>query len=218
MLLRPRDVLVDIGAWIGPTVLYAAAKGAQVHAFEPDPVAFKWLVASIAANQGFESRVTLYNAALSDSVGSIPLYTRSNSGDPKLGNSESSFFSDGRAPEATAQTLRADEMLSRNPLNSARLIKIDIEGAEYIVIPNIRPILESRKPTVYLSLHPFVWDTEKHPLLKKILAFAKIMDAFAAYPYFYLPTPTKLVRTDMENLLAHFHSTTAILFSTEKLD
>src|SRR5688500_9227826 len=32
---------VDCGAWIGPTVLYAACKGARVTAFECDPVAIQ---------------------------------------------------------------------------------------------------------------------------------------------------------------------------------
>lgn len=34
---------IDIGAWIGPTVLYAAQKTKRVIAFEPDNIAFNAL-------------------------------------------------------------------------------------------------------------------------------------------------------------------------------
>ncbi len=39
---RDHDYL-DIGAWIGPTVLYGARKARHVWCFEPDPVAFRHL-------------------------------------------------------------------------------------------------------------------------------------------------------------------------------
>src|SRR5262245_62069367 len=44
--LVPGTDCIDIGAWIGPTVLYEACIAGRVHAFEPDPVAY----AELAAN------------------------------------------------------------------------------------------------------------------------------------------------------------------------
>lgn len=43
---------VDCGAWIGPTVLYAACKGAAITAFECDPVAIRRLKENLALNPG----------------------------------------------------------------------------------------------------------------------------------------------------------------------
>ncbi|MFN0092054.1 MAG: FkbM family methyltransferase, partial [Acidimicrobiales bacterium] len=62
--LRAGDTFVDVGAWIGPFTLLAAALGAEVVAFEPDPLALAALRANLALNEGLASRVALEPAAL----------------------------------------------------------------------------------------------------------------------------------------------------------
>src|SRR5271169_2276295 len=49
-LLTPGVEFYDIGAWIGPTTLFASMKGVRVVAFEPDPVARKALATNLALN------------------------------------------------------------------------------------------------------------------------------------------------------------------------
>ncbi|CAK0757174.1 hypothetical protein CCP1ISM_7140001 [Azospirillaceae bacterium] len=68
-ILRPGDLYIDVGAWIGPTVLFAAARGATVVAFEPDRTAFRELAANVAANPSLSKRITLHNTALLDRRG-----------------------------------------------------------------------------------------------------------------------------------------------------
>ncbi len=63
---RAHDYL-DIGAWIGPTVLYGARKARHVWCFEPDPEAFRALVWNVELN-GL-SNVSAFAAALSRDVG-----------------------------------------------------------------------------------------------------------------------------------------------------
>ena len=48
--LGPDRDYLDIGAWIGPTVLYGARKARRVVALEPDPVAFRALSWNIELN------------------------------------------------------------------------------------------------------------------------------------------------------------------------
>lgn len=67
--LKKGDVYIDIGAWIGPTVLAAASTGCTVHAYEPDPVAFAELSANVAANK--TDNITLNNVALFDRHGEM---------------------------------------------------------------------------------------------------------------------------------------------------
>ena len=50
----PASTFVDVGAWIGPMTLVAAACGARVVAYEPDPTAADELAENIAANPGFD--------------------------------------------------------------------------------------------------------------------------------------------------------------------
>src|SRR4051794_20749320 len=67
--LRVGARYVDIGAWVGPTALVAAAAGAQVEAFEPDPGALDELEANLAANPDLAQRVTIHPFALSRAGG-----------------------------------------------------------------------------------------------------------------------------------------------------
>jgi hypothetical protein len=57
--LRPGDVVVDCGANIGLITLRLAARGATVHAFEPDPYSFGRLRAATAGLQTSASTIAL---------------------------------------------------------------------------------------------------------------------------------------------------------------
>ena len=48
--LKHGSFYIDVGGWIGPTVLYAAALGAEVVAFEPDDVAHAELAKNLELN------------------------------------------------------------------------------------------------------------------------------------------------------------------------
>lgn len=50
-VLTPDTVLIDFGAWIGPTVLYGAKFAGEVWGLEIDPVAYSEAVRNILANQ-----------------------------------------------------------------------------------------------------------------------------------------------------------------------
>lgn len=58
---------VDIGAWVGPTVIFAARKSKRVYCFEPDYVACRYLLWNIQMN-GL-SNVVPFNCALPGSTG-----------------------------------------------------------------------------------------------------------------------------------------------------
>ena len=45
--ITPGTTFLDLGAWVGPTALYAAARGARVIALEADPVALAQLRAKL---------------------------------------------------------------------------------------------------------------------------------------------------------------------------
>ena len=161
---------LDVGAWIGPTVLYAAALARQVYALEPDPEAFRALEANLAANPQYRN-VVLVQAALGDASGESLF-----GGNGPLGNSESTIlvrepeYVSGRgailrqnsaAEDATwragetavVRTVTIDELERFADLSDCTFIKIDIEGGEKIVLPAIKNFLIKQRPSLYLSLH-----------------------------------------------------------------
>jgi len=155
---------IDIGAWTGPTVLYSANLYDRVIAIEPDPIALSILEENLNANNF--SNVTVVKKGLSDNNGKSFF-----GGNGPLGNSESTllindkedYFSyEGRhtnywTEHDTVQidTLTIDTLIKEYDIdvNNIKLIKLDVEGSEKIIIPHLKEFLNMHKPTFYVSLH-----------------------------------------------------------------
>ncbi len=159
-------IYLDIGSWIGPTVLYAADKYKKIYCYEPDPVAIDRLNKNLSVNN-FKN-ITLIKEALSNETGKSKF-----GGNKKLGNSmstllvnDSNFIENGGEVEYLDKTDRATDIIEVNTItfdesckkynidvNNIGLVKIDIEGGEYFVIPAMEDFLRKCKPVLYISLH-----------------------------------------------------------------
>ena len=144
--LSPERDYLDIGAWIGPTVLYGARKARHVWCFEPDPTAFRHLAWNLDLNS--IQNVSAFGVALSDRFGVARM--ASVRGEP--GDSTSSLLHDG-AHGSDALTIAWDQFEAMNDLSGVSLVKMDIEGAEFAVLPTLIPFLKKHRPALYLSTH-----------------------------------------------------------------
>ena len=68
-MLRAGDIVFDCGANVGDVTVQLAQSGAQVHAFEPDPVAF----ARLSDRFSEVDNVTLHNVAVGTQDGVAPV-------------------------------------------------------------------------------------------------------------------------------------------------
>lgn len=153
-LSTDRDYL-DIGAWIGPTVLYGARKARHVWCFEPDPVAYRHLAWNLELND--IRNVSPFGVALSERFG----VTRMASMHGEAGDSTSSLLNDG-AHGTDAITIGWDAFSASVDLSNVSLVKMDIEGAEFSVLPSLLPWLQENRPALYLSTHaPFLPQEER---------------------------------------------------------
>ena len=147
---RGHDYL-DIGAWIGPTVLYGARHARYVWAFEPDPTAFRALSWNLNLN-GLDN-VSALPVALSQSVGIARM--ASFCGEP--GDSMTSLLNPQGANGTDVVTLGWSDFSATADLSDVSLVKIDIEGAEFDVLPHLIPWLKAQRPALFLSTHaPFL--------------------------------------------------------------
>lgn len=145
-LLGPGKVFVDVGTWIGPTALAAAAFGAEVYAYEPDPVALDVLQANLDLNPALAGRIFVHPLALSDRTGMAFLSAS------KLGNSMSSLAA-GRGDKAAVPVLDVRRAIREGPFPRAAMVKVDIEGGEYAILPALKKHLQERGTPLLLSLH-----------------------------------------------------------------
>jgi len=151
-LITPDCLFLDIGAWIGSTALYAAQKAAQTIAFEPAPHAFASLSANAAenSNAAWSGRLQVVNKAVNADGADIQIGSRGAGGD----SMSSALFADGETVWTVAGISVADVLAEHAAPGQPVVLKIDIEGGEYHLLPHIAPILAQPNVRMILSLHP----------------------------------------------------------------
>jgi FkbM family methyltransferase len=139
--LHPGTRYLDLGAYIGPTVLYAAALGCEVVALEPDPEVFAELERNVTLNPALAARIELSPAALALDDGHTELHVSE--------GSLASLFGEG--PSVAVRTLSPETLAAQ--IGDVDFVKIDVEGGEYLFLPRLIEALRGR-PAIYLSTHP----------------------------------------------------------------
>jgi|GEM_PF-709376 len=197
--LRPDKSYIDMGAWIGPTVLYGAMFSRRAHALEPDPVAFAELAANVEANPALRPKISLYPYGISPESGPLRLYAGG------LYFGEQSRFGDSMsgmlaAPGAVGQPCREvhgldlESFLALNGIDDCNFIKMDIEGGEYTLIPGLwRRLPQLGLPTLYVSFHA------PEPARREALIRACTEELLLCYPRFYRSVNARAVA--LEQLL-----------------
>lgn len=157
-------VYLDIGAWIGPTVLYSAHLFNRVIALDADPVALERLDANLAEND-FDN-ITVVKKALSNVNaksavfgGNGPLGNSMSTllvADPEYANLDNKLVSARPKHIVKVPTITIKKMLKEVSVRPSelRLIKMDIEGGELLTVPAMRVFLRKYKTPLYISIHP----------------------------------------------------------------
>lgn len=163
--LNTDSVYCDVGAWIGPTVIYAAKKCRKVICFEPDPVAYRYLCWNIELNE--LDNVIPFNIALADDTA---IQRMSSFGDGP-GDSMTSLLNEDREKKGVfVLTLTWEAFNKLFKTEKVDFLKIDIEGSEFALLPTLKGYLSSHKPIVYLSTHaPFLDARSRREKLRQII-------------------------------------------------
>lgn len=145
-LLRPGDYAMDVGANIGLWSLVAARRVGQagcIWAFEamPDTVARlrrNWKMSGAPAQLRIEA------AAASESDGTVTIYRSSDA------NSSTSTLRPVASSTASfaVPSVRLDRIWRDAGAPAIRLLKVDVEGAEYKVLAGARELLSKAAPVV----------------------------------------------------------------------
>lgn len=142
--LQKGDVFIDIGANIGYYTLLASrivGASGKVYAFEASPSIFKRLERNLAINRS--TNVRIQNIAISSHAGTCSIWTAP---EGNLGHStimDKVALSDGHAKEATVACDSIANLIPPIDLFKARFIKVDIEGAERMMMEGVKDVLEN---------------------------------------------------------------------------
>ena len=152
--LHPGDVAIDVGAHIGLfAIQMAAAVGGSgiVYAFEPFGPNADLVERSIAENQ-FGSRVVLRRSAVGAGSGTATLtfpFETLNTGGAYVVRPGTAPMPGNRTTEVPIVAL--DDLDIRRPV---RLIKMDVEGAEPLVVRGAARLVAEDRPLIVAELHP----------------------------------------------------------------
>ena len=150
-LLSAGTTFLDLGAWVGPLSLLAAAEGARVVAVEADPAARDQLRRNLAANPVLAERIEVIEAAIAPEPGTVRLGARRKPGD----SMSSVLLADGPAGW-TAPAITPAMLAARLGSPGRLVVKIDVEGAEYALLPHLGPLLGGPEVSVLMSFHPVI--------------------------------------------------------------
>jgi FkbM family methyltransferase len=152
-LVEGETVFLDLGAWVGPTALYAAGRAKRVIAVEADPAALDQLQRNLHANPELASRIEVIGRAVHADPGVITLGARR-----KPGDSMSSTLLAGAPRRWHATTVTPEELVSQLDGAERVFVKLDIEGGEYALLPAATALIE-RADVFLVSFHPKILAT-----------------------------------------------------------
>lgn len=145
------DVVYDIGANTGLYSLFAAKKciDGKVIAFEPYPPNIRQFKHNLSRNQ--LQNIDIIDVALSDSIGRIEFNQPEES---DIGYGSSSIEAEASEATIDVPTTTGDQLIANDEIPEPNVVKIDVEGAESLVIEGLKNALStSRCRLVYCEIH-----------------------------------------------------------------
>ena len=149
--VKAGGVAYDIGSWHGFFAGVMAAQGAaQVHVFEPLPQNVERIRQLVALNPS--KSITLHPCAVGESDSEMDLMVMPATSMAKL---EASTF---QADETSGTRLRVkvrciDAMIAAGEIAPPSLMKIDVEGAEVMVLSGARETIAKHRPVIFMEVH-----------------------------------------------------------------
>ena len=148
-LIKPHMTVLDVGAHVGYYTLLAAKRVAQVYAFEPDPESFELMTRSVKVN-GY-TNVKCFPAAVTNKTGRANFHIDSEA----WGNSLSSENVSSPLRQLDVETVCLDELYAAGSLGDRiDLLKIDVQGAEELVLNGAERILTKCRPIILIEVEP----------------------------------------------------------------
>lgn len=183
-------VVWDIGAHFGfHTLGFAKLGAAEVVAFEPNSANMAMLTANLQRNIALAPRVKTLPLALSDVDGQSSFMQTA---DVAAGSS-GSYLTNAQVPlgpesytrfhEVKVKTARIDTLLSGpTNLKTPQVLKIDVEGAEALVLKGATTLLQRYHPWLFIEVHHICAMCDLRGLLDKFGYTVKILDPAHSSP------------------------------------
>lgn len=153
---KSNPVILDVGANVGLLSLQIKNRipTAQIHMFEADPTVYRQLEKNISLNQ--VTGLKLNNLAVSASNGDTLTFVKSQlSTESGWGRIENDENRNHLTEKFQVRSISIDQYLKENEIDHVDLLKIDVEGAETLVLSGARQALEAQIfQTIICEINP----------------------------------------------------------------
>jgi FkbM family methyltransferase len=149
-IIKPSMTVFDVGANIGYIAAIAAGLVGQagcVHAFDPNPDCY----ARLKLNLSPLPQAYAHQSAISDYVGTLPLYLSENSEEQGWGSLLKDATTVRETMDVAVTTI--DDFVAECGIGRVDLIKIDIEGNEMHALRGARKLIERDHPAMIAELN-----------------------------------------------------------------
>jgi FkbM family methyltransferase len=170
------DHVIDVGSNLGYYLLLAARRignGGRVLGFEPAPGVYEILARNVQRS-GHEN-VQVERCAIGAKAGTLQFYE---SEVPNWG----SIFQDSRLQQTGATTVQVkplDQVVRDTPGFHPKALRMDVEGAELMVLEGAREVLRRYKPCLFIEFHNFAlgWNAVRAAIvdLQRLGYFSGVM-------------------------------------------
>lgn len=186
--VKEGDTALDIGAHIGYfTLILARAVGetGKVFAFEPEPKNFLMLKKNIEVNK-FQNTV-LENIALSSFAGKTNLFLdKDNLGNMSFSKENIPYVSFGGSISVESQTL---DDYAKKIGQKISFIKMDVQGAEGLVLRGGVNLLKTQKPLILMEFWPYGLNNNGTDPMDMLMALHNL-----GYKFFVLDVKNQILK------------------------
>lgn len=176
-VVRPGDVVLDIGANIGAHTLPLArscGEGGQVHAFEATVYACEKLTRNLRLNPKLAAQVNVLHCVLSDRMDAqaeTEIVSSWSVIAPPVGRDALAGV-----PQSVggAQVLTIDHWAEQSGLAKLDLVKIDVDGHEPEIFAGAKRTLEKFRPKILMELAPYCHAGSPGKLHEQMLELERI--------------------------------------------
>jgi FkbM family methyltransferase len=212
-IVRPGDIVLDIGANIGAhTLPFARLVGneGRVYAFEPTQYAFEKLRRNVNANPAISSRIAIVHAMLVSAdhksiapqiYSSWPLRNEEGLHKQHRGKLMST---------ADAAAITLDEFVDRGAINRIDFVKLDVDGNEADVLAGAANTLRRFRPRVLMEWAPYLFEGQSAVMGQMLSTFINLGYCPKA------PSRRRVLPTTLEalNAMAPKNGSMNVLFET----
>lgn len=145
------DIVIDAGANMGIFSLLAAKKGAKVYSFEPQPYFYSILCKNIALNY-LNNKIEPLCYAISDRRGEFTMYV------DKENLLSASIIIERGKDSCNVHCISIDQWVEDDNIPRIDFIKVDIEGAERLLLSGARKSIIKWKPKLAISSYHYTDD------------------------------------------------------------